>query len=180
MAELFAFCELHVSRWHARRQLMMNRMADGMLDPLRQLLIPQYYDRKGFPIPGEPDASSIEPGWMLPTLVWARMMQDYDYRVVALDDLPDHSYLSTVWLGLDHSHGLSPPTIFETMRFAGEISEFELPAPFGGSTQQYHESMEFRDPETGEMTEQLRYATEEEAAAAHHEIVRRLRIREGH
>jgi hypothetical protein len=30
------------------------------------------------------------------------------------------------------------------------------------------------------MTEQLRYTTEEEALAAHHEIVRRLRITDGH
>jgi hypothetical protein len=86
-------------------------------------------------------------------------------RSVAYDDLPDGSYLSTVWLGLDHGFG-GRPLIFETMRFTGK---------------ERGESMEFPDPfgEDGETTNQLRYTTEEEALAAHHAIVRTIRIREG-
>jgi len=148
IADLFAFCDLHTSCWWLR-------------SPWQRTLsmILQYYDRQGFPIP---TVDGVEP-----TLVWARMCEDMDYKCVAYDELPDKSYLSTVWLGLDHSHGLGRPLIFETMRFPndGTFAEMEFPDIFG-------------DP--GETTEQLRYTTEEEALAAHHEIVRRLRIREGH
>lgn len=175
VAELFAFCDLHVSRWRARRREV------GIFGYLSG---PQYYDRQGFPIPADPDVDlpTGDSGWIMPTLVWGRMMQDPNYRIVALDDLPDGSYLSTVWIGLDHSHGLSQPLIFETMRFRGDVSEGHWEMGGRVSTYTYHESLEFPDlfGEPGETTEQLRYATEEEAAAAHHEIVRRLRIREGH
>jgi len=156
IADLFAFVDLHASRWRLR-------------SPWQRTLsmIVQYYDRQGFPIPAESDESSSEPGWMLPMLQWAQMMEDPDYKRVAYDELPDGSYLSTVWLGLDHAHGLGPPLIFETMRFPndGTFAQMEFPDIFG---------------ESDETVECLRYGSEEEALAAHHEIVRRLRIREGH
>jgi hypothetical protein len=178
IADLFAFCDLHTSRWRERRQTWMNALS------LDAWVMPMYYDRQGFPIPGEPDVAASEPGWMLPALQWAKLHQDIEYRRVAYDDLPDGSYLSTVWLGLDHNHGLGPPLIFETMRFAGGESESTVPRPFGDgeSTFIYHAEMDFPDifGGEGETTSQLRYTTEEEALAAHHEIVRRLRIREGH
>src|SRR5262249_41846496 len=107
---------------------------------------------------------------------------DMEYRRVAHDDLPDGSYLSTVWLGLDHGHGLGPPLIFETMRFQGDVSESQWVMGGRVSTFEYHGSLEFPDifdPEGG-TTEQLRYTTEEEALAAHHEIVRRIVLKEGH
>ena len=134
-----------------------------------------YYDRQGFPIPGTVEGNDSA------TRAWAHMMETMD-RTVARDDLPDGSCLSTVWLGLDHGHGIGPPLIFETMRFAGELSEMEIPRPLGHGTMHYRPSLEFPDifGEPDETTEQLRYSTEEEAFAAHHEIVRRLRIREGH
>jgi hypothetical protein len=175
--ELFAFCDLHASRWQERRQAVFNNLwFAGAL--------PMYYDRQGFPIPADPDEGCPEPGWMLPVLQWAKLNQDREYSRVAYDDLPDGSYLSTVWLGLDHNHGLGPPLIFETMRFAGAVSEATLPRPFGDgeSTMTYHESLEFPnifDAEGG-TTEQLRYTTEEEALAAHHEIVRRIVLATGH
>jgi hypothetical protein len=98
--------------------------------------------------------------------------------LVARDDLPDGSYLSTVWLGLDHGFG-GRPLIFETMRFAGETIPLELPS---GHIMESHAEREFPDPfdPDGEPTTQLRYTSEEEASAAHHEIVRRIRITEGH
>jgi hypothetical protein len=173
--ELFAFCDLHVTRWRERRQSVFNVLSlAGSL--------PMYYDRQGFPIPADPDESSTEPGWMMPVLQWAKLHQDIAYRVVAHDDLPDGSYLSTVWLGLDHAHGLGPPMIFETMRFAGDVSESQWTMGERVSTFEYHESLEFPDifDREGGTTEQLRYMTEEEALAAHHEIVRRIVLREGH
>jgi len=162
---LFAWVDLHASRWRLQRRGNPYSVS-----------YPQYYDRQGFPIPGEEDTSAPEPEWMLPTLQWAKLHSDPDYKRVARDELPDGSYLSTVWLGLDHNFGFGgPPLFFETMRFAGDESEIHLTRPVPAS-------MEFPDifGEPGETTEQLRYGSEEEALAAHHEIVRRLRIREGH
>lgn len=164
-APLFAFCDLHASRvggfW---------RLDDVMSDPAGFVVSmagwPRYFDRQGFPIPGD--------GVRDPTLVWAEMHANREYASVAYDDLPDDSYLSTCWLGLDHGFG-GPPLFFETMRFSHQTQESEM---IVGAT--YHPEMEFPDPETGEMTTQLRYMNEEHALAAHHEIVRRVRVREGH
>src|SRR5262249_17029814 len=141
--------------------------------------VPMYYDKQGFPIPAEPDAHADEPGWFLPALKWAELHSDITYRRVAYDDLPDGSYLSTAWLGLDHHQGRGPPLIFETMRCSGDESEMTMPAvsietrtvsgeelipPIVPHGLTYHESLEFPDIFTdGETTEQLRYTTEEEA-----------------
>jgi len=119
-----------------------------------------YYDRAGFPIPAD--------GPTPPVLVWAQRMEQRDSRAVALDELPDGSQLSTVWLGLDRAM-MGPPLIFETMRVTGPRSHHRprplpFPNPFG---------------EPDEKTERLRYTTEEEALAAHHEIRRRLVLRLG-
>jgi hypothetical protein len=123
-----------------------------------------YYDRQGFPIPGDQGDEWVGSA----TRKWAALMVDRDYIVVAQDELPDGSMLSTVWLGLDHGW-FGPPLFFETMRFkntAPDDSEtWDFPNIFG---------------EPGEEISQDRYPSEEEALAAHHEIVRRLRIREGH
>jgi hypothetical protein len=165
-AELFAFCELHASR-----------LRPGMLLPMAVqgfVTGPRYFDRQGFPIPAADGVDS--------TLAWARMLQDPAQQIVARDELPDGSRLSTVWLGLDHGFG-GPPLIFETMRFSADAQEMTLAGPDGTEhTAAYSPSMEFPDPfgEPGDMTEQLRYTTEEEALAAHHEILRRLRVRLGH
>jgi len=155
--ELFAWVDLHVSRWDGPRFLLPNEEI---------AIWPQYYDRQGFPIPTVDGEE--------PTLVWARMTQDGDYKRVAWDELPDGSHLSTVWLGLDHSFA-GKPLIFETMRFSKETHESTM---FAGA--RFRDELSFTDPVDGEETTQLRYTTEEEALAAHHEIVRRLRIREGH
>lgn len=168
-AELFAFCDLHASRWAQRTQRQMNAFARGFL-----LHFPMYYDRQGFPIPGD-DAAGIEA-----VIVWGRLREDATTNQVrvAYDELPDGSHLSTVWLGIDHQVGFGAPLIFETMRFTAEMHVVRL----GNFEQECREEMDFPDifGEPGETTSQLRYTTEEEALAAHHEIVRRLRIREGH
>lgn len=116
---------------------------------------PMYYDRAGFPIAADGPAPAA--------IVWALLMERPGYQRVALDELPDGSHLSTAWLGLDHSHGFGPPLIFETMRRA-EGGYVSFPDPTS-------------EPE--EQTVQLRYTTEEQALAVHHEIRRRLVLRLG-
>ncbi|HMB37406.1 MAG TPA: hypothetical protein VKV41_25390 [Methylomirabilota bacterium] len=164
---LFAWCDLHASRWQRFRLDLSLALDEFTADALKQIAArPTYYDRQGFPIPA---VDGVEP-----TLVWARMAQDVDYKRVAWDELPDGSYLSTVWLGLDHAFA-GPPLIFETMRFSKETHESAMfPA------MRFRDELSFTDPVDGGETTQLRYRTEEEALASHHEIVRRIRIREGH
>ena len=64
-----------------------------------------YYDRYGKPID---------------LMAWAKLHNNAKYKIVQQDRVLD-MFLSTVWLGLDHSFGSGPPLIFETMLFnAGE------------------------------------------------------------
>lgn len=65
---------------------------------------PRYYTRDGSPLVGG-------------VLVWARLLEDENMRRVAFTKLPSGAEVSTVWLGLDHSFGIGPPLIFETMVF---------------------------------------------------------------
>lgn len=159
---LFAWCDLHANRIRLPGVLIIPDW------------FPRYFDRQGFPVP------STDGDPMSACLTWARLRESMTIEdvLVARDDLPDGSYLSTVWLGLDHGFG-GRPLIFETMRFAGETIPLELPS---GHIMESHAEREFPDPfdPDGEPTTQLRYTSEEEASAAHHEIVRRIRITEGH
>lgn len=72
---------------------------------------PLWYDRQGQPI-------SVEDA--------APLLAMLSYKRVAFTEVtsasdPGIKYrVSTVWLGLDHSHGDGPPLIFETMVFADE------------------------------------------------------------
>ena len=61
---------------------------------------PLHFDREGFPIG-------------LGT--WSRLFENYYYKVVKQTQLPNSYWVSTVWLGLDHSFGGPTPLIFETM-----------------------------------------------------------------
>ena len=73
-----------------------------------------------------------------------------DTRHVAQDTLSDGRWLSTVFLGMDHSHGfLERPLLFETMLFRSQ----------------------------DDLTEQFcrRYSTWDEAAAGHAAALKRLR-----
>jgi len=120
----------------------------------------EYYGRKGEPLTLEQ---------------WADLHNDLEYRRVGYDEIPQThknpaSYLSTVWLGLDHSFFLQgPPIIFETMRFEQEpkVESDIIPG------HKYHRSLEFPDPdEPNELTEQVRYCTEEQASIGHKTIMR--------
>lgn len=68
-----------------------------------------YYDRQGRPITLEQWGASIRAA-----------------RRVAETTLPNGRWVSTVWMGLDHSFGSGPPLIFETMVFPGKDDMGEL------------------------------------------------------
>ena len=70
-----------------------------------------------------------------------------DKRRVAIDTIKDGSYVSTVFLGLDHSHGQGTPILFETMA--------------------WHNGEDFM---------QYRYPTYEAALTGHRETVEELKI----
>jgi len=154
-ANLWAVCDLHSSRLGRLPMWPIDRLEDR----------PSFFDRQGFPIPSVDGAE--------PALVWGRLFEHTD-RTIGMDELPDGSYLSTVWLGCDHAL-VGPPLLYETMRFKGTGRESRF-----WKGREERDVLDFPDPETDEPVDQLRYRTEEEAAAAHHEIVRRLRLREGH
>lgn len=62
-----------------------------------------YYDKKGKPITVEE---------------WAKLLNNFDYKIIKRDDVGSY-WVSTVWLGLDHSFAKESlaPLIFETMAF---------------------------------------------------------------
>jgi hypothetical protein len=68
-------------------------------------------------------------------------------RILARTELPGGCWVSTVWLGLDHSFGEGPPLIFESMVFASQEDHTDLDC--------------------------IRYATREEAEAGHSALVTR-------
>jgi len=110
---------------------------------------------------------------------WDDRMGDLEYRRVGYDEIPQTSknpasYVSTVWLGIDHNFFPNgPPITFETMRF----DLVAKPSEFGGHM--YHPALEFPDPcNPDETTEQERYSTEEQASIGHKTIVRLIQERE--
>lgn len=78
-------------------------------------------------------------------LQWAKLFERGDYKRVAVTTLPDGKWISTVWLGLDHSFGSGPPLIFETMVFPSKDDMGDLDCD--------------------------RYSTEEEALEGHQRMV---------
>ena len=57
---------------------------------------------------------------------WSNRFPDRAYRRVAETTLPDGTWISTVWLGLNHQFGDGPPLIFETMAFSTRENLNEL------------------------------------------------------
>lgn len=47
---------------------------------------------------------------------WSIKMEDNDYKVIKQEEVGEY-WISTVWLGLDHSFDGGDPLIFETMVF---------------------------------------------------------------
>lgn len=64
--------------------------------------MPDYYDKDGSP---------------LAMLEWAKKFEDKVYSRVAETTLPNGTWISTVWMGRNHSYDGGPPLIFETMVF---------------------------------------------------------------
>jgi hypothetical protein len=109
-----------------------------------------YYDRQGRPID---------------LYRWADLLGDSEYKFVASDELFDGTWVSTVWLGIDHRYfGDGPPLIFETMVF-----------PRKGPTVPIAEML--ANPEAGAHwceQECWRYSTETEALAHHDQVVAKI------
>ena len=79
-------------------------------------------------------------------LEWAKLFENRKYKIIKQEILPSGKWVSTVWLGLNHS--LEGGTlIFETMVFASkkDMSEVDM----------------------------NRYSTEEEALKDHQEMVKK-------
>jgi hypothetical protein len=151
---LFAFCDLHASRiWRTHPRV-------------RKAL--RFFDRQGFPIPQPPEVD-----W------WQRFLDRMvsEEGTVAKDELPDGSVLSTVWMGIDAAKD-GPPLIFETSR----MSRTKTFTSATGKLEHYSSLLTVPDPAhpTGRRTAFLGSASEEEALAKHHEILRRLRVPLGH
>lgn len=75
-------------------------------------------------------------------------------RFVAREEFEDGSYVSTIFLGLDHSFFDGPPVLFETMAFTGA----KKPNPLTG--REHPEELRHR-----------RYCTWDEAMAGHADAV---------
>jgi len=73
------------------------------------------YRRDGTPYP-EGDSGLFE---------WAQDLEHREYQIVRQESLPNGYWVSTVWLGLDHSFGSGPPLIFETMVRNTAVGEWE-------------------------------------------------------
>ncbi|MFP5261009.1 MAG: hypothetical protein ACLGJB_03785 [Blastocatellia bacterium] len=60
-------------------------------------------------------------------LEWEEYLEGDD-RIVKQETLPNGKYVSTVFLGLDHSFGDGPPLLYETMVFPskGNYSEIDV------------------------------------------------------
>lgn len=83
---------------------------------------------------------------------WSRLLEDWDYKKVAVTKLGSGWTVSTVWLGLDHSFSTHPdsvPIIFETMC--------------------YHEDSDHSHPLFDDY--QRRYSTLDQAIEGHAEAV---------
>jgi len=99
---------------------------------------PRYYQRDGKPYTGATDMEIL--------LKWGNDFENIDLKRVAQDKLKNGVFVSTVWLGMDHSWFGGKPLIFETMVFGA-----------------------------GEEEEQERYSTEKEALAGHKRFVEKYR-----
>lgn len=91
---------------------------------------------------------------------WLKLWRDKLYRVIAQTEV-EGVWVSTVWLGLNHSFSpAGPKLIFETMIFGPDVETAEV-----GDLK----------AEAREEKAQYRYSTEAEAKADHMELVEQIR-----
>lgn len=103
-----------------------------------------WYDKEGKPLLSTNDTS--DPKWIEEIGGVEKLLSNPDYKIIKQETLPNGKFVSTVWLGLDHSLTGEAPLIFETMVFSEKGKWDEL-------------DME-------------RYATLEEARKGHDEMVK--------
>lgn len=107
---------------------------------------------------------------------WASRFELED-RIVCQSHLPNGIFVSTVFLGLDHSFGDGPPLIFESMAFAAEEEEFLWPEDLSEGPDGL-ENAAWLNAKAKELNakgprkyhpdlDQMRYSTEAEAIAGH-------------
>jgi hypothetical protein len=107
---------------------------------------------------------------------WAERFERAD-RIVCQSHLPNGIFVSTVFLGLNHSwDDKGPPLIFESMAFAAEEQEFTWPDTFPEDDPDFPNAKllneQARKLNTRKRTyhpdlDQVRYSTEAEALAGH-------------
>lgn len=103
---------------------------------------------------------------------WAEWIEKGTNRRIAYTEVGPF-FVSTVFLGLDHSFGIGAPLLYETMAFEREDSDLEVPgytSPDGT----------VRPPRTVKTKRSLdgygdRYSTREEALAGHERTVNALK-----
>lgn len=65
-------------------------------------------------------------GKKIPFIKWGRLLEDDEYKRVALTQIDQESYISTVWLGFNHNFmRFGPPIIFESMVFGGPFDGYQ-------------------------------------------------------
>lgn len=119
-----------------------------------------WYDKEGNRLPYETDEDRkhVE-----------ELLTNKDYKIVKQDYTPKKKYwVSTVWLGLDHSFmGKGKPIIFETMVFSGRLSK-KKPDEWFPNGFTYRKDFE-----------QIRYCTEAEALKGHKKLLKEYTEKEG-
>lgn len=98
---------------------------------------------------------------------WVRLRHHLpNYIHIRTEDVGPY-FVSTVWLGLNHSFGFGPPMIYETMVFAREISHHEETETPWGTLPAFDYHKDF---------DQRRYSTEEQAVAGHEAVVNEINL----
>ena len=57
-------------------------------------------------------------------MTWAKWFEKEERHIAKSGDR-DKTWVSTVFLGLDHQYGEGPPLLFETMIFGGEHDQYQ-------------------------------------------------------
>lgn len=127
----------------------------------------RHFDRRGNPISMRERCS---------------LMEISGYAIVKQEYVDDY-WISTVWLGLDHSFASGPPLIFETMVFNHAMPEpprlpeidpgFDLVSP-PPELQEWLD--EYPDQTSASDIECERYSTEEQAIEGHEKMVEKVRL----
>lgn len=56
---------------------------------------------------------------------WGVWFEQVEKRRVSQTVIDTDEHVSTVFLGLDHQHGVGPPMLFETMIFGGKCDQYQ-------------------------------------------------------